>query len=618
MNGRNLYYQDEMIEKKFSMRMLGSLLSYGKKYKKTYFMVFGFLILNSILGVIPTTLNMIIINKVLPTPEGVLQDNYQMIALMVIIGWASVMVGQVIVSYINNRVTLRLGNSIVCELRSDMYETLMHLSFEYYDSRPTGKILVRITSYCDEVSDIFINHLTNIVTNIFMMVFSLICVCMIHAKLALTVLVFEIPMIIIVICLIRGVQMATRKVRNKNSNRTAFVAEDISGIDVIRAFNRAELNGEIEDELTDRSMDAFMKATHFREAVFPMTHGVVRILCMIVIYGTALYIALHQGVSGEDLGIFGRFLVGDGSHLLKLGVVVSVATYMQQFAEAVYNLCMRLENITTLTTDLERIFEVLYEKPSIQEKEDAYELPKVEGTVEYRDVTFGYNEETTVLEHLSFLAKPGEMIALVGPTGGGKTTIVSLLSRFYDVNEGGIYVDGHNIKDVTLKSLRGQICTMMQDTFLFSREIIENIRFSRPEATDEECIAAAKAVFADDFIRRMPEGYHTVLEKQGEGISGGQRQLLSFARMILADPKIIILDEATSNIDTETEALIQGMLKTVLKGRTSFVIAHRLSTIKNADRILFIDDKGIAESGTHDELMALKGKYYRLVNGQGH
>lgn len=592
---RNLYFEDEMMERKFSFEMLKNIMGYAKKYKKTYIMVVSFLVLNSILSMIPSILNLQIINNVLPK-NGVLPDGFKSYAVIVVSIWISVMAGQIITSYINNRVTLRLGNGIVCELRRDMFNKLMKLSFDYFDSRPSGKILVRITSYCDEVSEIFINHLTNIIVNILQMIFALIVVCVLEIRLMVYVLIFEIPMLIIVYLLIRGLQACARITRNKNSNRTAFVAEDISGVDVIHAFNREELNGQILDELTDASTHSFMQETHYREAIFPLAHGGIRICATIIIYGVSFYMIMKN------------------PEYIKLGVIVSVTTYMQQFADAVFNLCQRFQNITTLTTNLERIFELMYEEPKIEDKQDAYELPKVQGEVKFENVTFGYVPEVNVLENITLDVKPGEMIALVGPTGAGKTTLVSLLSRFYSVNSGRITIDGHDISDVTLQSLRHQVCTMMQDTFLFSREIIENIRFSKPDATDEECMEAAKKVFADEFIKRLPEGYHTVLTKQGSELSGGQRQLLSFARMILADPQVIVLDEATSNIDSDTEAKIQEMLKVVLKGRTSFVIAHRLSTIKSADRILFIDNKSIVECGSHDELMAKKGRYYELVN----
>lgn len=595
---RNLYFEDEMVVRKFSLNMLGKLLSYGKKYTKTYIRVFVFLILNSVLSMIPSVLNMYIINRVLPQ-DGILQPNFQMAAVIILAAWTAVFIGQMITSYLNTVLTTRLGNQIVCELRNDMFQKLMELSFDYYDSRPTGKILVRITSYADEISQIFINQLTTIVVNFFTVIFTVVMICVLEIHLALCVFVVEIPLLALAVFLMRMLQKKVRISKNKNSNRTAFVAEDINGVDVIRSFNREDLNGDIIYDLIDQCTHAFMQETHYREAVFPLAHGGIRLVCIIVIYGVSLYM-----------------ITGNPLTTLTLGLVVSLTAYVQQFADALFNLCQLLQNITTLTTNMERIFEVLEEEPAVADAEDAYELPPVHGLVEFDDVSFSYVEDTPVLEHVSFRAKPGEMIALVGPTGGGKTTIVSLLSRFYDVQSGKIRIDGNDISGVTMHSLRSQIGVMMQDTFLFSREIIENIRFSRPDATDEECIEAAKAVSAHDFIMKMPNGYHTVLTHQGAELSGGQRQLLSFARLVLADPKIIILDEATSNIDSETEAKIQEMMGTVLKGRTSFVIAHRLGTIKNADKIMYICDRKIAESGTHRELMKKKGKYYELLSRQ--
>lgn len=595
---RNLYFEDEMVVRKFSMEMLGKLLSYGKKYTKTYVMVFAFLIANSILSMIPSVLNMYIINKVLPKND-ILRPNFQTAAIIILSVWTAVLIGQIITAYINSITTMRLGNQIVCELRDDMFKKLMELGFDYYDNRPAGKILVRITSYADEISQIFINQLTTIIVNFFTVIFTIIMICILEIYLALCVFVVEIPLLALAVFLMRMLQKKTRISKNKNSNRTAFVAEDISGVDVIHAFNREDLNDTIIYDLIDQCTHAFMQETHYREAVFPLAHGGIRLICIIVIYGVSLYMITNNPMT-----------------TLTLGLVVSLTTYVQQFADALFNLCQLLQNITTLTTNMERIFELLLEEPSITDKKDAKVLQKVQGQVSFEHVSFSYIEGTPILEDVNFRVNPGEMIALVGPTGGGKTTIVSLLSRFYDVQSGRILIDGHDISKVTTNSLRSQIGVMMQDTFLFSREVIENIRFSRPDATDEECIKAACAVSADEFIRKLPNGYHTVLTHQGAELSGGQRQLLSFARLVLADPKIIILDEATSNIDSETEAKIQEMLHTVLKGRTSFVIAHRLGTIKNADKILYVCDRNIAESGNHRELIQRKGKYYELLKRQ--
>lgn len=595
---RNLYFEDEMVVRKFSMEMLGKLLSYGKKYTKTYVMIFAFLIANSILSMIPSVLNMYIINKVLPKND-ILRPNFQTAAIIILSVWTAVLIGQIITAYINSITTMRLGNQIVCELRDDMFKKLMELGFDYYDNRPAGKILVRITSYADEISQIFINQLTTIIVNFFTVIFTIIMICILEIHLALCVFVVEIPLLALAVFLMRMLQKKTRISKNKNSNRTAFVAEDISGVDVIHAFNREDLNDTIIYDLIDQCTHAFMQETHYREAVFPLAHGGIRLICIIVIYGVSLYMITNNPMT-----------------TLTLGLVVSLTTYVQQFADALFNLCQLLQNITTLTTNMERIFELLLEEPSITDKKDAKVLQKVQGQVSFEHVSFSYIEGTPILEDVNFRVNPGEMIALVGPTGGGKTTIVSLLSRFYDVQSGRILIDGHDISKVTTNSLRSQIGVMMQDTFLFSREVIENIRFSRPDATDEECIKAACAVSADEFIRKLPNGYHTVLTHQGAELSGGQRQLLSFARLVLADPKIIILDEATSNIDSETEAKIQEMLHTVLKGRTSFVIAHRLGTIKNADKILYVCDRNIAESGNHRELIQRKGKYYELLKRQ--
>lgn len=597
-SGRNLYFEDEIMVRKFSMEMLGKLLSYGKRYTKTYLLVFIFLIMNSILSMVPSVLNMYIINKVLPK-DNILRPNFQTAAIIILSVWTAILVGQIITAYINSITTMRLGNQIVCELRDDMFKKLMELSFDYYDSRPAGKILVRITSYADEISQIFINQLTTMVVNFFTVIFTIIMICILEIHLAFYVFIVEIPLLALAVFLMRMLQKKTRISKNKNSNRTAFVAEDINGVDVIRAFNREDLNDTIIYDLIDQCTHAFMQETHYREAVFPLAHGGIRLICIIVIYGASLYMIMNNPLT-----------------TLTLGLVVSLTTYVQQFADALFNLCQLLQNITTLTTNMERIFELLGEKSSVEDEKDAKILPQVKGHVSFEQVSFSYVDGAPILEDVSFQVNPGEMIALVGPTGGGKTTIVSLLSRFYDIQSGRILIDGYDISKMTVNSLRSQIGVMMQDTFLFSREIIENIRFSRPDATDEECIEAAKAVSAHEFIMKMPDGYHTILTHQGAELSGGQRQLLSFARLVLADPKIIILDEATSNIDSETEAKIQEMLNTVLKGRTSFVIAHRLGTIKNANRILYVCDKNIAESGSHKELIRKKGKYYELLKRQ--
>ena len=306
----------------------------------------------------------------------------------------------------------------------------------------------------------------------------------------------------------------------------------------------------------------------------------------------------------------------------QIGVSVSTGTliafigYINNFWNPVINIGNFYNSLITATAYLERIFETLDEVPSIQDAPDAYELPPVKGAVDFENVTFRYEEGKDILHKVNFHIEPGQSIALVGPTGAGKTTVINLLSRFYDINEGSVKIDGHDVRDVTLGSLRSQMGVMLQDTFIFSGTILENIRYGKLDATEEEVIAAAKVVRAHDFIQNLKDGYHTVVEERGSTLSAGQRQLLSFARALLADPKILILDEATASIDTRTEELLQEGLQKLLKDRTSFIIAHRLSTIKNSSRIFYVAGGNIAEAGTHEELMAKKGLYHHLYQSQ--
>lgn len=593
---RNLYYEDELLEEKFNGFMLKRLVSYAAEYKLDYIKVILLMIGSSFLSLIPAAINMKIINEVLPQ-NGVVPDHVLSMTVFFLSMWIALSLGSVFAGFITSKVSTTLGNNIVCKLRKDLFEKLMELSFDYYDSRPTGKILIRITNYTDEVATFFINDMTRVAENVFIMIITIICICFVEIRMAAMAVLVSIPLGILLWIIAKALHKQMRNERNKQSNRTAFVAEDINGLEVIKAFNRETLNDEIFVELSEKYHKAFMLSTRYREMFFPLSFAGVRILCSVAMYLTALFIITHH-IGAE----------------LSLGALVIITTYMQRFSNAIYVVCQRLQSITDVTSNVERIFEVLDTESEIVEKSDARELTISQGAVEFEDVTFSYIHDLTVLEHINLKVEPGQMIALVGPTGAGKTTVVSLISRFYDIDSGRILIDGTDVRDVTLDSLRERVGVMMQDTFLFRGEIIENIRFSKPEATDEECIEAAKKVFAHDFIMKKPEGYHTVISSQGTELSGGERQLLSFARLLLKDPDIIILDEATSNIDTETEKLIQEMFTTVLKGKTSFVIAHRLSTIKNADRILYIDQKGIMEDGSHEELMQKKGMYYGLVH----
>lgn len=596
---RNLYYEDEVLEEKFNGFMFKRLLSYAGEYKRDYIITGLLLAGASFLSLVPAAVNMKIINEVLPK-NGVVPEGTPKLAVILLSVWLTLSIGAVVADFVTSKAATTLGNNIVCRLREDLFEKLMELSFDYYDSRPTGKILVRITNYTDELANFFINDLLRVIDNVLVMVTTVVCICFVGIRMAVMGILVSIPLGILLWVVARALHRCTRIERNKASNRTAFVAEDINGLEVIKAFNREALNDEIFIELSEKFHKAFMHSTRYRELFFPLSFAGVRILCSVTMYLTALFI-ITNNVGAE----------------LTLGALVVITAYMQRFSNAVYVICQQLQSVAGITANIERIFEVLGTESDITEKKDATELSVTDGAIEFKDVTFSYIKGITVLENISLDVKPGQMVALVGPTGAGKTTIASLLSRFYDIDSGRILIDGTDIKDVTLGSLRGSVGVMMQDTFLFRGEIIENIRFSRPGATDEECINAAKKVFAHDFIMKKKEGYHTVISSEGNELSAGERQLLSFARLLLMEPDIIILDEATSNIDTETEKLVQKLFTTVLKGKTCFVIAHRLSTIQNADRILYIDNKRIMEDGSHQELMERKGMYYQLATARG-
>ncbi|MCL2256092.1 MAG: ABC transporter ATP-binding protein/permease, partial [Firmicutes bacterium] len=498
--------------------------------------------------------------------------------------------------FLSQRLMLRTGHKMVHDIRHDTFKNLQKLSFDFFDSRPAGKILVRLTSYLDEVAEVFARAILAFIVDGARVVMVMVWLFILHPQLALVVLAFTVPMAISIYFLRRALAKRWRICRNKVSNRTAYVAESIQGSFVSRSFNRNALNDETYKEVNGQNYRAWMRAIRVNELFHPALDGffwlgLIMVYSVIIVFG-------------------GRFFGLDG---ITLGVIVSFIGYMGMFSQPLNNIAMYTQRITSAMTNLERVYELGETPSSIFDEKDANTLSEVDGKVTFENVSFHYEKGTPVLENFSLDVEKGKMVALVGPTGGGKTTIVSLLSRFYDPQNGRVLIDGNDIKKVKLHSLRTQVGVMMQDAFIFSGTILENIRYARPEATREECIEAAKSVFANEFIEKLENGYDTETKEGGIGISSGEKQLLSLARLVLCDPKILILDEATASIDTQTEDKIKKALDTVLKGRTSFVVAHRLSTIKKADAILFINNLGIQEAGTHDFLMEKKGLYHSLV-----
>lgn len=484
-----------------------------------------------------------------------------------------------------------VGQKVLYKIRQDMFDHIQKLSFNYYDSRPAGKILVRIINDVNSLGDLLTNGIINVLTDVATLIFVVFFMFSLDVKLALIVMTTMPLMAIVVLGLKNVMRRRWQKVRVKSSSMNAYLHETLAGMKVTQAYTREPETGEIYQELSGDIRSTWLDAVKMNILMGPSIEIIAAIASFLVYF-------------------FGIDIVGD------VGVLVAFGAYIWRFWQPLSNLANFYNSVLTAMASTERIFELLDTPADIFDHTDAKELPQIQGEVVFENLSFYYEPEKPVLKDINIRVAPGETIALVGPTGAGKSTIVNLISRFYEPVEGRILVDGHDINTVTMDSLRKQMGVMMQDSFIFSGTIMDNIRYGRLNATDEEVMEAARIVHADGFIREMEKGYYTEVNERGSRLSQGQRQLISFARTLLADPRILILDEATSSIDTKTEILVQKGLEQLLKGRTSFVIAHRLSTIRNASRIMVIDDGRIIESGSHDELLELKGAYYKLYRAQ--
>lgn len=588
----NLYYQDEYVKDTFNGKMLLRLIKRAFSHKNWFV---GSLIIEfiaSAFSLLPSILYSVIVSRVFPS-DGVLPADYALMAGLALGGLAVVYLTLTVTYFLESYIPERFAYLLCSELRSELFGHVTHLSFRYFDTHATGKILVRATNYIDELSQLFGQLFYMLLYFACVIVVGLAWIFALDWRLALAVVAALVPLTAVMYFMSRAIHNRAGRDRNKNSNYTAFVTENISGAEVVRAYNRGALNEQIADGLFDEYSRAFMRTTRVREAFFPLSNGFINAVTVLLVYGVALALALTGG--GMDLG-----------------TVVAVGLVLSEITGGLGNICQQISNVFALTTNVERVYDTIDTPIEIADRENAVPLADCRGEVRFDRVNFSYVEGVPVLKDFTLEAAAGETVALVGATGSGKTTIVNLLSRFYDVQSGAVTVDGRDVREYALQTLRTGVGAMMQDTFLFHGTVLENIRFARPDASDEACIAAARAAHADAFIRRLPEGYATEID-EGYALSGGERQLLSFARLILADPRIIVLDEATSHVDTQTEREVQESLKALLKGRTSFVIAHRLSTIRGADKIVFIRDGEIVEQGTHEELIALNGAYAQMI-----
>lgn len=588
MAGRNTFREDEALETPFDIRHLLRASSYIKKYLWKMILSLFLSACGGIAALFAPMVTQRALDGAIPN-----KDVKQLIFLVAMLILTYVV--SIVFTTVRSHIMVHVSQNIIYDIRKDLFAHLQKLPFQYYDDRPHGKILIRVVNYVNSVSDMLSNGLINVALEILNLIFIVIFMFCVDVKLSLVVLA-GVPVLAVFMLWIKNRQRkAWQQVSNKNSNLNAYLQENIVGVKITQIFAREEENEETFAELCRRCRSVWMRAVTYSNLVWP---GIDNISVWV---RAAVF-------------IFGLLIFGQGN--TSLGVIVAISSYASRFWQPIMNLGNIFNNFINNIAYLERIFETMDEPVTVDDAPDAVLMPPIRGEVAFEHVTFGYESDKPVLRDISFTVKPGESVALVGPTGAGKSTIVNLLSRFYNVDGGRILIDGQDIAKVTLASLRSRMGIMLQDSFLFSGTIEDNIRYGRLDASPEEIIEAAKTVCADEFIRKFSDGYQTEVKERGSLLSQGQMQLVSFARTLLSDPAILILDEATSSIDMHTERALQQGLNAMMQGRTSFIIAHRLSTIKNCDRIMYIDQGGILESGTHQELIGKKGYYYRLYTAQ--
>lgn len=588
MARRNTYKEDEILETPFDIRHLLRASEYIKKHAGKMILAFFLSGIAGIAALFGPKLVQLALDEAIPAKD--VHMLYRLVIYAV-----TFYVISVIFSTIRSRIMVNVSQDIIYQIRTDLFKHLQKLPFQYYDDRPHGKILVRVVNYVNSVSDMLSNGLINVILEIFNLIFIVVFMFLIDVKLSLVVLA-GVPVLAVFMFWIKNKQrVAWQQVSNKNSNLNAYLQENIVGARITQIFAREDENAEIFKELSGRCRKTWMKAVSYSTLVWP---GIDTIS---VIVRAAIF-------------VFGLVIFSGGNETL--GTIVAVSSYASRFWQPIMNLGNIFNNFINNMAYLERIFETMDEPVEVDDAPDAVKMKDITSEVTFENVSFSYEPGKEILHNVSFTVKPGESVALVGPTGAGKSTIVSLISRFYNVDSGRILIDGQDISKVTLQSLRSQMGIMLQDSFIFSGTIEDNIRYGKLDASETEIRRAAKTVCAHDFIRNMSNGYHTEVKERGALLSQGQKQLISFARTLLSNPSILVLDEATSSIDVQTEKALQKGLDAMLSGRTSFIIAHRLSTITKCDKIMYINDGGITECGSHDELMAKKGDYYHLYTAQ--
>lgn len=596
---RNKFDQDEEIEHKLNLSIIPRLLKWIKPYWAYMTFACIIMLLASGISLISPYLIRMAIDKAIPDAmnlplSATVWEKYGLLIKISVFLFASTLVVRFLLAA-KLKLMTRVAQRIIVNIRKEVFTKLQALPFTYFDSRPHGKILIRVVNYVNSLSELLSNGIIQLISDLFTLVVIVFFMLAIDVRLTLVCMAVLPVLFIILFSMKKKQHEAWKQESYKRSNLTAYLSESLNGMKITQSFAREKVNQGIFNELCDKCKKVWIRAVNINNIIWPVVDNLSTL-------GVALVYVTGIAWLGDGYG---------GS--VTVGTLVAFAAYIWRFWMPIQNLGNFYNQMVTTGAYVERIFELLDEPEDITDKPGAKELPPIRGHVCFDHVNFSYEPGNPILKDVNFTITPGMSVAIVGPTGAGKTTIVNLLTRFYNPDNGQILIDGIDLQDLQIKSIRKQVGVMLQDSFLFSGTIMDNIRYGRLEATDEECIAAAKTVQAHDFIMAFPDGYNTKLTANGGGLSQGQKQLLAFARVLLSDPRILILDEATSSVDTQTEKALQNGIDELLKGRTSFIIAHRLSTIRNSDVIFFVDHGEIVERGNHDELMKLDGNYAALV-----